>query len=39
MIVEKGNQEAVIPIPMALQPLLKAFSDVILEDLLIGLPP
>ncbi|XP_039160932.1 uncharacterized protein LOC120289682 [Eucalyptus grandis] len=39
MIVEKGNQEAIIPIPAALQPLLRAFSDVIPEDLPVGLPP
>ncbi|XP_039169397.1 uncharacterized protein LOC120293737 [Eucalyptus grandis] len=39
MVVEKGNQEAIIPILAALQPLLRAFSDVIPEDLPVGLPP
>ena len=39
MIMEKGNQQAVISIPEALQPLLKAFSNVIPDDLPIGLLP
>ncbi|XP_048134036.1 uncharacterized protein LOC115730707 [Rhodamnia argentea] len=39
MLVEKGDKQTVARIPEALKPLLKAFYDVMPDDLPDGLPP
>ena len=39
VVVTNGEPKKVVEIPEAIQPLIKEFEELFLEELLVGLPP